>query len=159
VFLKKISARPARKPNSVTRAGYPKPRSTIIHLGCMLPYTSSNLPGNIGRTALKRFPIWSCTGRGLPSFSSHLENWCALTAPFHPCLCAKMAPSAVYSLLHFPSRYRDSTLWSVLSCGVRTFLPVITHPAIVCSGQTEIFYSSYRPADTGIKWSCQLFSK
>ena len=31
---------------------------------------------------------------------------------------------AVYSLLHFPSRHRDSTLWSVLSCGVRTFLQI-----------------------------------
>lgn len=40
----------------------------------------------LGRAALKRFSIWSCTGRGLPSFSSHLENWCALTAPFHPYL-------------------------------------------------------------------------
>ncbi len=33
---------------------------------------------------------------------------------------------AVYSLLHFPSRHRDSTLWSVLSCGVRTFLQINT---------------------------------
>jgi len=79
----------------------------------------------LGRTTLKRFPIWSCTGRGLPSFSSHLENWCALTAPFHP-YPDKTTIRAVYSLLHFPSRHRDSTLWSVLSCGVRTFLQVNT---------------------------------
>jgi hypothetical protein len=92
----------------------------------------------LGRTALKRFPIWPCTGRGLPSFSSHLENWCALTAPFHPYLEKKF--QAVYSLLHFPSRHRDSTLWSVLSCGVRTFLLVILFKkpkAIVFSGQTD----------------------
>jgi len=49
-----------------------------------------------------------------------------------------MSSWAVYSLLHFPSRYRDSTLWSALPCGVRTFLPAFIRPAAVCSGQTEI---------------------
>jgi len=29
---------------------------------------------------------------------------------------------AVYFLLHYPSRCRDSMLWSTLPCGVRTFL-------------------------------------
>ncbi len=37
-----------------------------------------------GRAALKHPSIWSCTGWGLPSFSGHPKNWCALTAPFHP---------------------------------------------------------------------------
>ena len=40
----------------------------------------------LGRATLKRPSIWSCTRWGLQSFSSHLENWCALTAPFHPYL-------------------------------------------------------------------------
>ncbi len=53
-----------------------------------------------------------------------------------------MSSWAVYSLLHFPSRHRDSTLWSVLPCGVRTFLPAFIHPATVCSGQTEIILQS-----------------
>lgn len=104
----------------------------------------------LGRAALKRLSIWSCTGRGLPSFPGHPGNWCALTAPFHPYpathsieqtqkhLFDSMSSWAVYSLLHFPSRHRDSTLWSVLPCGVRTFLPVLIHPATVCSSQTEI---------------------
>jgi len=52
----------------------------------------------LGRTALKRFPIWSCTGRGLPSFSSHLENWCALTAPFHPYLDQKFYQGGLLSV-------------------------------------------------------------
>jgi len=69
----------------------------IIHLGYLLPDTSSDLPESIGRAALKRFPIWSCTGWGLHSFSGHPENWCALTAPFHP-----YRKAAVYFLLHFP---------------------------------------------------------
>ncbi len=74
----------ARKPNSVLLLGCPYLRAAIIHLGCTLPHTSCDLPEGIRRAALKRLPIWSCTGRGLPSFFSHLKNWCALTAPFHP---------------------------------------------------------------------------
>jgi hypothetical protein len=38
----------------------------------------------LGRAALERSSIWSCTGWGLPSFPGHPGNWCALTAPFHP---------------------------------------------------------------------------
>ena len=30
---------------------------------------------------------WPCSGWGLPSRSGHPDRWCALTAPFHPCLC------------------------------------------------------------------------
>ena len=40
------------------------------------------------RATLRRFPIWFCTGWGLPSFSGHPKNWCALTAPFHPYLAS-----------------------------------------------------------------------
>jgi|GEM_PF-1751584 len=74
------------------------------------------------RAALKHLPIWSCTGWGLPSFSGHPKNWCALTAPFHP---YPADGEAVCFLLHLPSRRRDSTLWSTLPCGVRTFLRTI----------------------------------
>ena len=30
--------------------------------------------------------IWPCSGWGLPSRPGHPGRWCALTAPFHPCL-------------------------------------------------------------------------
>ena len=44
---------------------------------------------------------------------------------------------AVYFLLHFPSRHHDSTLWSTLPFGVRTFLPArLTHRAIIWSAPT-----------------------
>jgi len=33
-------------------------------------------------------PIRPCSGWGLPSRPSHPDRWCALTAPFHPYLCA-----------------------------------------------------------------------
>ena len=69
------------------------------------------------------------------------EERCALTAPFHPYqavftlrnLREKRKSRAVYFLLHFPSCYHDSTLWSTLPCGVRTFLRTLLDPAIVCS--------------------------
>jgi hypothetical protein len=47
---------------------------------------------------------------------------CALTAPFHPCLCRER-PSAVYSLWHFPSPCGVRTLSGTLPYGARTFLP------------------------------------
>ena len=31
-------------------------------------------------------PAWSCFRWGLPSRTGHPARWCALTAPFHPCL-------------------------------------------------------------------------
>ena len=46
---------------------------------------------------------------------------CALTAPFHPCLCPE-GPSAVYSLLHFPSPRDARPLAVTVPCGARTFL-------------------------------------
>ena len=50
---------------------------------------------------------------------------CALTAPFHPCLCP-CGPSAVCFLWHFPyARRRHRTRWALpttVSCRVRTFL-------------------------------------
>jgi len=96
-------------------------QATIIHLGMTVARHFLRPTRKLERAILNRFPIWSCTGWGLPSFSGRPENWCALTAPFHPypAYCG-----AVCFLLHFPSRCRDSTLWSTLPCGVRTFLEI-----------------------------------
>jgi len=41
---------------------------------------------NTGRAV--RPPLQPCSGWGLPSRPGHPGRWCALTAPFHPCLCA-----------------------------------------------------------------------
>ena len=80
----------------------------------------------LGRATRKRPSIWSCTGWGLPSFPGRPGNWCALTAPFHPyrrrSAILSRPSTAVCFLLHFPSCRHDSTLWSTLPCGVRTFL-------------------------------------
>lgn len=94
------------------------------------------------RAALKRSSIWSCTGWGLHSFSGHPKNWCALTAPFHPypALNHSVRFRAVYFLLHFPSRHRDSTLWSILPCGVRTFLRAVIWPSDRLDDSNRIVY-------------------
>ena len=47
---------------------------------------------------------------------------CALTAPFHPCLCPRRGPSAVCFLLRFPSPRDARALPGTLPCGARTFL-------------------------------------
>ena len=36
------------------------------------------------RGARQLHSVWSSSGWGLPSRSSHPDRWCALTAPFHP---------------------------------------------------------------------------
>jgi len=58
----------------------------IIPLGRELPHASSDRPGSFGRATLKRPPIWSCSGWGLPSQPGRPGCWWSLTPPFHPCL-------------------------------------------------------------------------
>ena len=82
-------------------------RATIIHLRMPVARHLLRPTRKLGRATLDRFPIWSCTGWGLPSFPGHPENWCALTAPFHP---YPDSVRAVYFLLHFPSCRHDFTL-------------------------------------------------
>src|SRR3954466_7664050 len=45
-------------------------------------------------------PAWPCTWRGLPCAPTSPRRRCALTAPFHPCLCAP----------HVRARHRRSVL-------------------------------------------------
>jgi len=56
----------------------------VIHLGQGLLPASSDLPGGFGRAGLERPPIWSCSGRGLPSLPCRHGSWWALTPPLHP---------------------------------------------------------------------------
>ena len=126
-WVNKVEA--AHKPNSVLDPAV-LDQVTIIHLWVAVTRYLLRPTRKLERAVLKHFPIWSCTGWGLPSFFGHPKNWCALTAPFHP--YQNKPPHcdalflAVYSLLHLPSRHRDSTLWSTLPFGVRTFLQMDT---------------------------------
>ncbi len=81
--MTKKTAGATRKPNSVSVPGYPKTdddHSSRMQIALHLMRPTREL----GRAALRHSPIWSCTGWGLQSFPGHPENWCALTAPFHP---------------------------------------------------------------------------
>ena len=114
---KRVTVRAARKPNSVPGSGYPC-RATIIHLWMPVARHLLRPTRELGRATLKRPPIWSCTGWGLPSFPGHPGNWCALTAPFHPYLVLFQAPGGI------------------LSVALSFTLPrlhVMEHPALWCS--------------------------
>jgi len=64
------------------------PRSVVaIHLGRRLPDGSSGLPGGLCRAGSPS-PARPCSWWGLQSHPGHPGCWCALTAPFHPYLCA-----------------------------------------------------------------------
>ena len=122
-FSSNKTAGVTHKPNSVSDPGFPRPDND--HSSWMAVTRHLMRPTReLERATLQRSSIWSCTGWGLPSFPGHPRNWCALTAPFHPYPTPKQLfwHRAVYFLLHFPSRRHDSTLWSTLPYGVRTFL-------------------------------------
>ena len=72
--------------------------STVaIHLGRRLPDGSCGLPGD--QRAGRPSPVRPCSRWGLPSRPGRPGRWCALTAPFHPCLCAGPKPVAIGGLL------------------------------------------------------------
>ena len=60
---------------------------------------------------------------------------------------------AVYFLLHYPSCFHDSMLWSTPPCGVRTFLRMRMHPAIVWSALTVLFAAKITSKKSGPKGS------
>ena len=100
----------------------------IIHLRCTLPHTSCNLPENlIERTTLMfSYLVLHRTGftKLFQSPGKLVRSYRTVSPLPGLVFISILAIQAVYSLLHFPSRHRDSTLWSVLSCGVRTFLQI-----------------------------------
>jgi hypothetical protein len=61
------------------------PPAAAIPLGRRLPVGSCGLPG--GHQAGNPPPVRPCSRWGLQSHPGHPGCWCALTAPFHPCLC------------------------------------------------------------------------
>ena len=101
------------KPNSVPLDG-----AMIIYLGCRSPGTSCNLPESFGRAALKRFPIWSYSGWGLPCLSCRHESGELLPRRF------TLTPEnrgGLFSVALSRGRPRFA-LRTIPPCGVRTFL-------------------------------------
>jgi hypothetical protein len=62
---REVRGRRDRKPSPVL-ASVAGTRVAIIHLGCASPRTSSDATRRLGRTALERLPISSCSEWGLP---------------------------------------------------------------------------------------------
>ncbi len=88
-------------------------RAMIIHLGLMLPSTSSSRTRGLGGRTYIHPPIWPCSRRGLPSSRCHHRNWYAFTAPFH-----------LYNAL------RRCSLLSVALSIASPLLGVTQHPAL-----------------------------
>ena len=61
----------------------PPGRPVAIHL-CGLPGGCPHLSVRTDGPSMP--PVRPCSGWGLPSRPGHPGRWCALTAPFHPCL-------------------------------------------------------------------------
>ena len=106
------------KPGSVIRSPERSKRRSFICARRLLAASIATYP-NVQRNGPPRatgrsqplHSVWSSSGWGLPSRSSHPDRWCALTAPFHPYHALPFLPaeagrafnrSAVCSLLHFP---------------------------------------------------------
>jgi hypothetical protein len=154
--ISKTSAGAVRKPNSVPRGGYPPAGQRSFIWGRRLPAASGDLPGSPGGPpgcaplfglapggVYRASPVTRRTGALLP----HRFTLACDAAPGVP------RPSAVYSLLHFPSRRRASTLWSTLPCGVRTFLRSVApqrsfvplRPMFLKTGNSELALRELRP--------------
>ena len=104
----------SRKPDPVVGD---HPSGTHVAVRLMRPK-----PGSLGRATLKRSPIWSCTGRGLPSRPVTRTAGELLPHRFTLTRTPRKGPLAVCSLLRFPSGFPGWPLASALLCGVRTFL-------------------------------------
>jgi len=114
----------ASKPNFVPRSSYPPsgPRSFILDVRCRTPHaTYPEARTGSPQTLLYLVLHWTGFTKLLRSPGELVRSY-RTVSPL-PC-CFQGNNKAVYSLLHFPSRYRDSTLWSVLPCSVRTFLQI-----------------------------------
>jgi len=86
-------------------------RAVIILLGRQSPGASCNLPEDIGRAALERLLIWSCSGWGLPCPGCRQPGGALL--PHRFTLTRRKMRRAVYFLWRFPpvtrcSRYEPS---------------------------------------------------
>jgi hypothetical protein len=65
-------------------------------------------------TLLKRFPIWSCTARSLPSRACYHARCCALTTTFHPSPTRQRREFEISNCTHYMRAG-----WSVLCCTCR----------------------------------------
>ena len=110
------------KPSSVDRLSG-GPGSFVWDPDCSGPRAA--YPG-LGRDRRSLVPYLALLRMGFAKRPLLPAARCALTAPFHPCLCHGCPrPSAVCSLWHFPSPRGARALPGILPCGARTFLRTV----------------------------------
>jgi hypothetical protein len=79
-------------------------------------------PGLVAERAAPSPPIWPCSGWGLPCHLRCRRRGALLPHRFTLACAPFRRPSAVCSLLHFPSPRGARALPGTLPCGARTFL-------------------------------------
>ena len=106
-----------------------------------------------------RSPIWSCSGWGLPCRS--VARLAVGSYPTVSPLPDPLAgPSAVCSLLHFPSARAAQALPGTLPCGARTFLGIPKNDATVRpTPMTSIVARRYAARGEGELASCSATSR
>ena len=111
------SAEPADKPGSVVDSHSSRRRVTA----------TLKQPTRTRHGPCHGVPIWPCSGWGLPcrSIAGLAVRSCRTVSPL-PVPSAYGRPSAVCSLLHFPSARAAQALPGILPCGARTFLDAHT---------------------------------
>jgi hypothetical protein len=84
------------------------------------------LPGDVAGPAV---PCLTLLRVGVASRRDHSRRWCALTAPFHPCLCGPPERPAIGGLFSAALNRQVTPSWltpAPLPYGVRTFLGAST---------------------------------
>lgn len=135
--------RRVRKPSSVSRS---RRRRRAGDHSSRLPVTEEleQHTRKLGRAALERFPIRSCSGWGLPC-----DLRCRRPGELLPRLFTLTGPprgsTAVRSLWHCPRGRPHQALPGTLPCGARTFLPQWSRdrlPATAWTASTPYGYGS-----------------
>ncbi len=117
-----VSVRAVHKPNSVSPSGYPAGGNdhSSVDDGCPSPLAT--YPGTQAGH-FQTSPYLVLHRVGFAKLFRSPEKLVRSYRTFSPLPCETCDfVKAVYFLLHFPSCRHDSTLWSTLPCGVRTFL-------------------------------------
>jgi len=106
------------KPNSVSGTGYPVPDGGHSSMDGSCPPSLATYPeARTGRPHTLPYLVLHRVG-----FAELLRSPGELVRSYRTVSPLPRMCGAVCFLLHFPSRFHDSTLWSTLPCGVRTFL-------------------------------------
>ena len=136
------------KPGSVPP---PKRLMMAIHLGWLLPTTSSNLPGHryrivpVAQGNACPYMVLLRMGFTMPVLLP--VRRCALTAPFHPYRHIRFRHPAVCFLLHFPPSHLDRALPGILILWSQDFpLPLPKQGQQPSSHLTEANYTLAIPA-------------